>query len=318
MERALITGGAGCIGSDLAEALVARGDSVVVLDNLSSGKREHLATLAGRPGFEFIEGDLLDPETVVAAVRRVDIVYHLAANPDVRFSETGPTDRDLRQNVVATYNVLEAMRREGPRQLVFTSTSAVYGLPERLPISEDGQAPRPISLYGATKLSAEALISAFSHLFGIRAWIFRLANIVGPKSRRYGATVLGDFIARLRRDPSRLEILGDGRQAKSYLSAAECIEAMLFAVERSGEALNVFNIGCEDWITVRRIAEMVVEEMGLGAVEFEFGQGEGGWPGDVPRFRLDVARINRLGWKAKQNSEQAVRQAIQGLLRVEL
>ena len=318
MERALITGGAGCIGSDLAEALVARGDSVVVLDNLSSGKREHLATLASRPGFEFIEGDLLDPETVVAAVRRVDIVYHLAANPDVRFSETGPTDRDLHQNVVATYNVLEAMRREGPRQLVFTSTSAVYGLPERLPISEDGQAPRPISLYGATKLSAEALISAFSHLFGIRAWIFRLANIVGPKSRRYGATVLGDFIARLRQDPSRLKILGNGWQAKSYLSSRECIEAMLFAVERSGEALNVFNIGCEDWITVRRIAEMVVEEMGLGAVEFEFGQGEGGWSGDVPRFRLDVARINRLGWKAKQNSEQAVRQAIQGLLRVEL
>lgn len=309
--RALVTGGAGSIGSDLVEALLARGDEVVVFDNFSSGKRERLEAL---PRATTIEADLLDPQATAAAVGGVEIVYHLAANPGVRFRPAGPTGRDLEQNVRATFNVLESLRSNSAKRLVFASTSAVYGVAEKLPIAENDFFPRPISLYGATKLAAEALISSYSHLYGIQSWIFRLANIVGSKTRTRGRTVLADFIAKLREDPRRLVILGDGRQSKSYLRNSECVEGMLFAVERAREPLNVFNLGPDDAITVRRIAEMVVEAMGLHDVEFAFTGGRAGWPGDVPSFRLDVGAINRLGWKARLDSEQSVALAIEELL----
>ena len=314
MPKALVTGGAGCIGSDLAQALLARGTDVVVLDNLSSGKEEHIAGMFGAPNFRFIKGDLLDFPVVDAAMADMDEVYHLAANPDVKFTEGDPTDKDLRQNTLVTYNVLEAMRRQSVRRLIFSSTSAIYGISEVLPIPEDLPMPRPISLYGATKLSCEALISAFQNLFGIQCWIFRFANIVGAKTRKRGRTVISDFIHKLREDPSRLPILGNGRQAKSYLLSEECVEAMLFAVEHAREALNIYNLGCDDWLPVDRIAEMVVKTMGLRAVEFEYTGTEGGWPGDVPRFRLDVRALNRLGWKAKHSSEEAVAIAIRETL----
>ena len=184
--KALITGGAGCIGSDLAEALLFRGDEIVVLDNLSSGRLEHLQNLFGRPGFTFIEGDLLDVRTVDSAMKDVEIVFHLAANPDVKFTPGDPTDKDLNQNTIATYNLLEAMRRHDVRRLAFSSTSAVYGIPEKQPISENTPLPKPISLYGATKLSCEAMIGAFQHLFGFQVWVFRFANILGPKTRKKG------------------------------------------------------------------------------------------------------------------------------------
>jgi UDP-glucose 4-epimerase len=308
--RILVTGGAGCIGSDLAEALAGRGAEVVVLDNLSSGKMEHLGNLQSVPGFRFIEGDLLDMRVIDTSLEGVDMVYHLAANPDVKFSAGDPTDKDLKQNLLCTYNLLESMRRRGIDRLAFSSTSAVYGVTDGLPIAEDAFFPKPISLYGATKLACEAMISSFQHLFAMRCWVFRFANIVGPKVRKKGGTAIGDFITKLRADPTRLQILGDGRQAKSYLLSQECIEAMLLAVERAEAPVAVYNLGCDDSISVTRIAEMVVEEMGLSGVRYEFTGGEGGWPGDVPRFRLDVSAINRLGWKARHTSEQAVRLAI--------
>ncbi len=311
--RALITGGAGCIGSDLAAALLERGDEVLILDNFSSGRREHIEPLIRQPGFRLIEGDLLDAATVERAVHGAEIVWHLAANPDVKFTPESPTDLDLKQNTLATYNVLEAMRKAGVRRIAFASTSAVYGIQERLPIPEDAPC-RPISLYGAAKLAGEALISAFSHLFGIQAWILRFANIVGPKVRKRGRTVIGDFIARLKENPEELLILGDGRQRKSYLTAAECIEAMLFVVDHAREPLNIYNLGGRDAITVTRIAELVVEAMGLEGVRFRYTGGEGGWPGDVPRFTLDVTRLERLGWRARLNSEESVREAIRQLL----
>ncbi len=312
-RRALVTGGAGCIGSDLAQALLDRGHRVTVIDNLSSGKREHIADLLGRPGFRFLEGDLLDPAALDAALDGADTVYHLAANPDVKFVPGDPTDKDLRQNTLATYQVLEGMRRHAIRRLVFSSTSAIYGISERQPIPED-QAPRPISLYGATKLSCEAMIAAFQHLFDTHCWIFRFANVVGPKVRKRGRTVIGDFIDKLQRDPTRLQILGDGCQAKSYLLAEECVEAMLFAMERAPRGLQIFNLGCHDALSVTRIADMVARAMGLAGVVFEYTGGEGGWPGDVPRFRLDVTAINRLGWRARYNSEEAVALAIEAHL----
>jgi len=319
-QRTLITGGAGCIGSDLAAALLDRGCQVTVVDNLSSGKREHIADLMRRPGFRFIEGDLLNPASLDAAFYGgddgeygIEMVYHLAANPDVKFVPGDPTDKDLQQNTICTYNVLESMRRHGVRRLAFASTSAIYGICERQPIAED-QSPHPISLYGATKLSCEAIIGAFQHLFGLDCWIFRFANVVGPKVRRRGRTVIGDFIDKLRRDPARLPVLGDGLQAKSYLLAEECVEAMLFAVEHAPRGWNVFNLGCDDSLSVTRIAQMVAAAMGLSGVEYEYTGGEGGWPGDVPRFRLDVSAINRLGWRARYNSEEAVALAIEASL----
>jgi UDP-glucose 4-epimerase len=313
----LVTGGAGCIGSDLAAALLDRGHRVTVLDNLSSGKREHIAPLAGRPGFRFIEGDLLDPAALDTALDGAETVYHLAANPDVKFAVGDATDKDLRQNTLATYQVLEGMRRHAIRRLAFSSTSAVYGICERQPIAED-EAPRPISLYGATKLSCEAMIGAFQHLFSMDCWIFRFANVVGPKVRKRGGTVIGDFIGRLRQDPSTLRILGNGRQAKSYLLSEECVAAMLFAVEHAPPGLNILNLGCDDSLSVNRIAEMVVSAMGLRGVTFEYTGGEGGWLGDVPRFRLDVSAVNRLGWRARYNSEEAVALAIDACLAPQL
>jgi UDP-glucose 4-epimerase len=312
-ERALVTGGAGCIGSDLAARLVAEGVEVIALDNLSSGRREHIAPLEARRNFHFIEGDLLRRAALDAAMAGVDIVYHLAANPDVKFREGEPTDKDLRQNTLATYNVLESARVNGCRRLVFASTSAVYGIPERLPIAEDHPC-RPISLYGASKLACEALIGAFQNLFGMECWIFRLANVVGSKERKRGRTVIGDFIDALRRDPRRLTILGDGRQAKSYLASEEAIDAILHAVRHAPAGLNIYNVGCRDSLSVRRIADLVVDAMGLRGVEYEFTGGAGGWPGDVPRFTLDVTAMERLGWSASLNSEQAVALAIRASL----
>jgi UDP-glucose 4-epimerase len=312
--KALVTGGAGCIGSDLAAELLARGEEVAVLDNLSSGKLEHIEPLRRNSRFKFIEGDLEDPGVVASAMEGVEMVYHFAANPDVKFSPEDPTDKDLRQNVICTYNVLEAMRATGVRQLAFSSTSAVYGISPVQPIPESEFHPQPISLYGATKLGCEAMISAFQNLFGWHCWIFRFANIVGPKVRKKGRTVIGDFIARLNQNPHKLTILGNGKQAKSYLLSEECVDAMLFLVDHAREPLNIYNLGCDDSIEVTRIADMVVEALGLRDVVYEFTGGEGGWPGDVPRFRLDPARLNRLGWKARHNSEQAVRIAIQSTL----
>lgn len=312
--RTLITGAAGCIGSDLAETLVARGDSVIGIDNLSSGKWEHISGLLNRPNFRFVEGDLEDRRTLDPLVKDVDFVWHLAANPDVKFTAGDPTDKDLRQNTICTYNVLEAMRASGVSRLAFASTSAVYGICKQQPIPEDAPFPMPISLYGATKLACEGLISAFQNLFAMQVWIFRFANIVGPKVRSRGRTVIGDFIARLQENPRKLMILGDGKQAKSYLLSSECVEAMLFAVENAREPRNVFNLGCDDSLAVTSIADLVVEAMQLRGVEYEFTGGEGGWPGDVPRFLLDVSAINRLGWKARNNSRQAVASAIRSTL----
>jgi UDP-glucose 4-epimerase len=311
--KTVVTGGAGCIGSDLAESLLSQGCEVTVVDNLSSGRIEHIQKLLSHPRFRFVDGDLLESGMLNRVVAGAQMVYHLAANPDVKFTPGDGTDKDLRQNVLATYNVLEAMRLHGVRRLAFSSTSAIYGISEVQPIPEH-LSPRPISLYGATKLGCEALISAFSNLFEMQCWIFRFANIVGAKVRKKGQTVVSDFVHRLRENPRQLTILGDGRQAKSYMLASDCIEAMLYVIGHARERVNVYNLGCSDSLPVTRIAEMVVQAMGLPEVEYSFTGGEGGWPGDVPRFMLDVSALNGLGWKAHYTSEQAVAMAIDEVL----
>jgi len=310
---ALITGGAGCIGSELVAELLRQGTSCVVYDNFSSGKTEHLKPLVGNPLLHVVQGDVLNLESLISAMRSVDCVWHFAANPDVRYNYGDPTDKDLRQNTIGTYNVLESMRLNGVKDLAFASTSAVYGISDTLPIPENHPLA-PISLYGASKAGSEALISSFGHLFGFRCNVFRLANVVGGKTRKYGTTVISDFVRNLRKDPQKLRILGNGRQTKSYLLVSDCISAMMFVPRRTSSAFAVYNVGPSDSISVNAIADIVVAEMNLGPVEYLYTGTEGGWLGDVPAFELDVSALNALGWQAAHSSCDAVTIAVRETL----
>ena len=307
--RYFVTGGAGFIGSHLVDRLVERG-GVTVYDNLSSGRREFLSCHLDRGDFNFIEADLLDFDTLKGAIGGHDVVFHLAANPDVRAGITA-TDLDLRVGTTASYNVLEAMRLNKIKRLIFTSSSTVYGEAGITPVGEDYGPLRPISLYGASKLGSEGLISAFCHLFGMWGWVFRLANIIGP---RLSHGVIFDFIKKLKEDPQRLEILGDGRQQKPYLYVDDCVDGMLLAIEKSGEPLNVFNLGPASSTSVVAIANMIVAAMGLKDVAFSYAGGDRGWVGDVPQVRFDAGAMNRLGWKPGYTSDQAVERTVREML----
>jgi UDP-glucose 4-epimerase len=307
--RYFVTGGAGFIGSHLVDRLLERG-GVTVYDNLSSGRREFISHHFGRADFKLVEADLLDFDTLKEAMGGHDVVFHLAANPYVRSGITA-TDLDLKAGIMASYNVLEAMRRSKIKRLAFTSSSTVYGEVGTNAVSEDYGPLEPISLYGASKLGSEGLISAFCHLFDIQGWIFRLANIVGS---RLTHGVIFDFINRLRENPGRLEILGDGRQQKPYLHVDDCVEGMLLAMEKSGEPLNVFNLGPASSTSVVKIAEIIVAETGLKGVAFSYAGGDRGWVGDVPQVRFDITRMRRLGWKPGYTSGQAVERTVREML----
>jgi len=305
----VVTGGAGFIGSHLVDALVARGEAVRVIDSLRSGSEKNIAAHLSRNAIRFTKADLLADgwqETLPGARR----VWHLAADPDVRQGAFTP-ESQVRENILATWRLLEAMRTAGVPEIVFTSTSTVYGDAKVIPTPEDYAPLEPVSVYGATKLSCEALICAYCHSFGMRAWIFRFANIIGKRSNH---GVIWDFIQKLSRDPKRLEILGDGRQSKSYLEVGACVEAMLYATDHASERVNTFNIGSEDWIDVRSIADLAVREMGLSGVEYIFTGGERGWVGDVPRMQLSVKKLKSLGWKPPIGSRESVRRAIAAML----
>ena len=304
-----ITGGAGFIGNHLADRLVKTG-RVTVYDNLSSGRLEFISHHLEMDNFNFIEADLLDFSTLKQAIAGHDVVFHLAANPDIR-AGTSTTDLDLKTGVIATYNVLETMRLNQIKKVVFASSSAVYGDTGVTPVGEDYGPLLPISLYGASKLSSEGLISAFCHLFNMQGWIFRLANIVGSRLTR---GVIFDFINKLKQNPKRLEILGDGSQQKPYLHIDDCIDGMLFGMEHSNQALNLFNLGSSSSTSVVAIANMVTKTMGLEDVEFQYTGGNRGWPGDVPQVRLDMTRMSRLGWEPRYTSDEAVRQAAREIL----
>jgi UDP-glucose 4-epimerase len=299
--NAVVTGGAGFIGSHLVDALVTRGDRVAVIDNLSAGTMENLAGHLERGTVTFVRADLLETgwEDLLEGA---DMVFHLAADPDVRQSAVTP-GRQVQQNIMATTRVLEAMRDHGVRNLGFTSTSTVYGEASVIPTSEEYSPMEPISVYGATKLACEALISGYSHSFGIRSTSFRFANIIGPRS---GHGVIPDFVRKLRENPRELEILGDGTQTKSYLEVSECVQAMLFAIEHARHPVNRFNIGSEDWIDVTAIADIVVAAMGLSRVKYRYTGGERGWVGDVPRMLLSIERLKSLGWRPKMGSRESV------------
>jgi len=305
----LVTGGAGFVGSHLVDLLLEADHQVSVFDNLSSGRRDFLSHHGD--AVILIEGDLLDLESVTGAMEGIDIVYHLAANPDIRLG-TSITDTDLRQGTVATYNVLEAMRLGGVKQIAFASSSVVYGEAEVMPTPEDYGPLFPISLYGASKLGSEALITSWVGTFGLQAWLFRFANIVGARGTH---GVIFDFIHKLRADPGRLEVLGNGRQEKSYMEVRDCAAAMIHLVANTDEAVNCYNLGSNDTCSVRRIAEIVVEESGLADVSIEYTGGDRGWAGDVPKAMLDPSRMNAEGYIASYDSEGAVRHTTQILMK---
>lgn len=311
--KIFITGGAGCIGSELAKKLIENDNDIVVYDNLSSGKEEHVNNILGKK-CEFIWGSVLEKLSLTQAMKDCDMVYHLAANPDIKYKPGDPLDKDFTQNTIGTYNVLEAMVKNDIKKIVFSSTSAVLGLPKIFPTDENYGPLNPISLYGASKLSCEAFISAFCHMQGFQAWIFRFANIVGSKTRRTGTTVITDFINKLNDNPRELHILGDGNQTKSFLYVDDCIDGMINLINKSKEQLNLLNISSGDSITIKKLAEIVVEEMGLNNVNFTYAGEPQGWRGDVIKMTLDTKKVNDLGWKAKYNSEQACRKSIRNIL----
>jgi len=306
--RILVTGGAGFIGSHLVDRLAAEGHQVRVIDNLSSGRLENLAH---RRDVEVIIGDLKNPQDVQKAVRGVDAVFHFAANPEVRVSTTNP-DIHFNENVVATFNLLEAMRKNDVGQLVFASSSSVYGEPDEIPVDENAPL-RPVSVYGASKAACEHLIHAYAKLYGFRAVVLRYANVVGPRLRH---GVIWDFINKLRKNPHELEILGDGRQIRSYIYIDDAVEATLLAWKKTTDTYAIYNIAAEDWITVDEVADLVIEAMGLTNVKKTYKpvlHGIG-WPGDVKKIALKIDKIKQLGFKPLLNSKEAVKLTAKNLI----
>lgn len=303
----MITGGAGFIGSHLCDHLLAKGMDVTVIDDLSLGRLENLASATKYPDFNFIRGDVLDDNFLDRIFKEGNFysVFHLAANSDIQRGGQ-ETSRDLNLTFLTTFKVLDAMRRFGVQRFFFASSSAIYGEVDGK-INEDLGPLRPISFYGAAKCSAESYISAFAHRFAISSWIFRFSNVVGD---RLTHGVIHDFIRKLRDNPQQLRILGDGTKLKPYLHISDLIEAMMVCRDKMTGLLNCVNIGVESQTTVRQIAEIVVNELGLEEVAFKFSSGSIGWAGDVPSYQYNISRISGLGWRARLTSDQAIRRAI--------
>lgn len=311
-QKIFVTGGAGFVGSNLVEELLKEKAKVIVYDNLSLGRKEFITPFLKNPNFKFIKADLLNKNKLEKAIKSSDIVFHMAANSDIPLGTKYP-EVELKSGTIATNNLLEAMRKNKVKKIVFVSTSAVYGdRPKVIPTPEDYGPLFPISFYGASKLACEGLISAYCHNYNFQAWIFRFANVIG-KNGTHGAAF--DFIKKLRKNPKELKILGDGEQAKPYLYVKECVEGMIYGFKNSNEQLNYFNLACPGATKVKTIAKAVVEEMEFKNVKFKYTGGKRGWLGDVPQVRLDPKKMNKLGWKAKLSSDQAVKSGVKDLVK---
>jgi len=306
----VVTGGAGFIGSQLVDELLADGNEVRVLDDFSSGRMEFVAHHKSDKRFSLVKVDIRNISAIKKSFRDCETVYHLAANPDARKGISN-TRLDLELETEATYNVLESMRLSDAKEIIFSSSGTIYGETPVRPIPEDYGPVLPISLYGAGKLASEGLISAFCGTFGMRAWIYRFANVVGPRMTH---GVIFDLVNKLDKNKSELEVLGDGTQSKPYVHASDCINGILFGKKASKDQLNVLNVGVEGATSVSKIAETVISEMGLKGCKIRYTGSERGWPGDVPQFRVDVRKMTQLGWRAKHSSDEAVKRAIRELL----
>jgi len=300
-ERILVTGGGGFVGSHLVDRLLADGHDVCVIDDFSTGRREWLPDAA-----EVVVGDLADPETAAEAITGdLDVVVHLAADKDASRDDIA----QFRSNTTLTETVLDRMEAVGLDRIAFTSSSTVYGEAPR-PTPEDYAPLEPISIYGASKLAEESLLSVYGHSHGFTVWTFRFANVVGPRLR---GAVVPDFIEKLRDNPDHLEILGDGRQEKSYLSVEDCLDAMLRVIEHTDDPVNAFNLGTRTTTSVDRVATIVADEMGVDP-ERSYTGGDRGWTGDVPKMRLSIEKLSALGWEPTRSSDEAIRAATRDLL----
>lgn len=309
--RFFVTGGAGFLGSNLVNTILdRRRGSVTVLDNFATGRREHFGARLNAPELTIVAGNVADYDAVAGAIRGHDVVFHLAANSDIARAATDPMV-DFDNGTKLTQILLEAMRTTGVKRIVFTSGSGVYGDVPPTPIPENYSPMIPISTYGASKLASETLVSAYCHMFDIVGTVFRFANVVGPHMTH---GVSHDFTRRLHADPSRLEILGDGLQSKPYIHVTDVVAAMLFMLSHQKNGYEYYNVGSEDHLLVREIAEIVIAEMGLKNVEYEYTGGARGWRADVPIYRLDTSKIRSLGWRNENNSREAVVASVRSLL----
>jgi len=309
--RFFITGGAGFLGSNLANTILDRGlGRVTVFDNFLTGRREHFAARLTSADLSIVEGDVADTQAVAAALAGHDVVFHLAANSDIARAASDPLV-DFDNGTRLTQSLLEAMRTTGVKRILFTSGSGVYGEVPPIPVPEDFTPLIPISTYGASKLASETLISAYCHMFGFVGTVFRFANVVGPHMTH---GVSHDFTRRLHADPTRLQILGDGNQSKPYIHTDDVVAAMLFMQARQTSGYDYFNVGSQDHLLVREIADIVVAEMGIKKPEYEYTGGTRGWRADVPVYRLDTSKIRKLGWANGKGSREAVVAAVRSLL----
>lgn len=306
--RAFVTGAAGFIGSSLVDRLLAAGHTVVGLDNFSTGQEFFLTEALSAAAFTLVRADLLDLERLKESMAGVDIVFHLAANADVRFGTDHPR-RDLEQNTIATWNVLEAMRANGVKRIAFSSTGSIYGEAKMIPTPEDCPFPVQTSLYGASKLAAEGLIAAYCEGFGFEGYLFRFVSILGE---RYTHGHIFDFYKKLLKNPETLHILGNGKQRKSYLYIQDCLDAILLAVDKAPERVNVLNLGTNEYCQVLDSVGWICGHLGLSP-ELTFSGGERGWIGDNPFIWLECSRMRALGWEPKWRIQDAVVQTLKYL-----
>jgi len=305
----LVTGGAGFIGSNVVDRLLLDGHHVIAYDNLSTGQMTFLEGAKTSDKFRLVQGDLLDLDHLTEVMNGIDFVFHFAANADVRFGLEHPR-KDLEQNTVATFNVLEAMRANGVHRLAFSSTGSIYGEAEMFPTPEKAPFPVQTSLYGASKLAGEGMIQAYCEGFGFQAYIFRFVSILGE---RYSHGHIFDFYKRLRENPQELSVLGDGRQKKSYLYIQDCIDAMLLAIEKAQEKVNIFNLGTDEYCQVNDSIGWITGHLGL-APKLSYTGGERGWVGDSPFIFLDCSKIRSLGWMPKLSIQEGVIQTLKFLM----
>jgi UDP-glucose 4-epimerase len=305
MRKAIVTGGAGFIGSHVVDELLSKGMEVTVIDDMRSGQPQVVEAHRKHPSYRFVKLDLLKKKELIAACKGADFVFHLAANADIRGGMTN-TSIDLEQNVLATHNVLEAMRLNDIKGMAFTSSAAVYGTQKVFPTTEDTP-KKQTSLYGASKIAAEAFIEAYSEYYGFSSSVFRFVSIIGE---RYPHGVVIDFYRKLKADPKALEILGDGKQKKSFLYVKDCVAGMMLCAEKARPGVEAYNLGQNYTVSVTEIADMVVREMGLRGVEYRYAGGEIGWVGDQPMVLLSTKKIESLGWKPTLAIEEGVRRTV--------
>lgn len=308
INKFIVTGCAGFIGSNLVDRLLADGHQVTGIDNFSTGQRRFLDGALAHPNFRLVEIDLLDLDALKQAFAGGEAVFHLSANADVRFGTEHPR-RDLEQNTIATYNVLEAMRANGVKKIAFASTGSVYGDMPVVPTPEDAPFPIQTSLYGASKAACEGMIAAYCEGFGFQSWIFRFVSILGE---RYTHGHVFDFYQKLKADPSRLPVLGNGKQRKSYLYVQDCIDAILLAMDKAGDKVNIFNLGVDGYCEVNDSIGWICAELGLQP-QLEYSGGDRGWIGDNPFIFLETKKIQSLGWKPKFSIREGVIKTVEYL-----